>query len=113
MIERKSLLEKLVRFEAKLAIILPLLQPFGWDSDEILVILRREDIISVLNRYLKSGLSASDVEQWANAIEGREDIGYESGHESTISAAIHELANPALTRPLTIQTAKELIGQVQ
>ncbi len=113
MIERKSLLEKLVGFDAKLAIILPLLRQFGWDSDKTLVILQREDIVSVLDRYLKSVLSASDIEQWANAIEGREDIEYEAGHGSTISAAIHELANPILTASLTIKNAKKLIGQLQ
>jgi len=113
MIDRKLLLKKLIRFDDPVETMPQLLRPFGWDSDTILVILRREDIIFVLDRYLQSGLSALDVEQWANAIEGREDIGYEAGYGSSISATIHTLANPFLTTPLNIQTAKELIGQLK
>ena len=32
----------------------------------------------VLARYFQAGLSAAQVEEWAKAIECREDIGYES-----------------------------------
>lgn len=73
----------------------------GWDSDRQLVILKRQDVAAILERYLANELSAADVEDWANALENREDLGYEQGSKDLLSLVIEELANPLLTRPLS------------
>jgi len=113
MIKREILLQKLIQLDGSTETIMQLLQPFGWDSNQPLIILQRKDIIAVLQMYLQFSISASDVEKWANAIEGREDIGFEDGYLQIISSAINELANPLLTRELTHMTANELIGILQ
>lgn len=109
MMDRKILLQKLIKLDGSLETILPLLRLFDWDSDHSLVILQRKDIIVILQKYLENKLTAPDVEKWANAIEGRDDVGYEDGYTPIILSAINQLANPILTRELNAQAANELI----
>jgi hypothetical protein len=83
---------------------------FGWDSDEELIALEPAHALSVLSRFLASELSATEVEDWANAIECREDIGLTQ--EAPITDALFELANPLITRPLTRQSATDLVAKL-
>ncbi|MFD2272957.1 hypothetical protein ACFS07_22395 [Undibacterium arcticum] len=55
-------------------------------------------IASVLNKFLAGELNSPEVESWANAIAGLEDIDVP---EPLMRAAVHELANPTLTPALT------------
>jgi hypothetical protein len=112
MMTRVELLQSLLALNQPLANVLPQLTAFGWDNDRELVILKRHHIAAIFNRYLTNTLAAADVEAWANAIEGREDIGYESGSAEVIAEAIDELANPLLTRSLTKETAKAWLDRL-
>lgn len=67
-----------------------------------------EHISAILGRFLAGDISDTDVEAWANAIECREDIGFLQ--PSSVAEAIWELANPLLARPLTRQSAGELVA---
>jgi len=49
-------------------------------------------------------ISSKEVEDWANLIECREDIGYEE-----VADILHILANPAITQELTKAVAAQLI----
>lgn len=77
------------------------LNKFGWDSDEELVNLTRQHILNALKRYQEEKVNGADIEEWANLIEGREDIGREDSYEDVINIVLNELANPYLTEPLT------------
>jgi hypothetical protein len=91
------------------------LREFGWDSEEQLVTLTRVDIQRVLDEYLQDNLSPKAVELWANAIEGRDDIGFEDGFENVIKHVVFQLATPEITAALTASAAlvwKRELGQV-
>lgn len=75
MINRVELLHSLLRFDQPLTKILLFLKPFGWDSDRELVILERQHVAAILERYLTDELSPAQLEDWANALKSREDIG--------------------------------------
>lgn len=107
--ERAEALKRLLNFEGKPSEIVRSLGLFGWDSEDELVILSRGHIASVLQRYLNSKLASVEVEDWANAIEGREDIGYEKGCEELLNETIFQLANPVLAKELDDDFANELI----
>jgi hypothetical protein len=109
MTDRSGLLHQLLRLNRPVREVVGELRPFGWDSAQTLAELRREDIVQILERYLRGELTAAVVEEWANAVEGREDVAYERPHDDAIRAAIHELANPYLARSLSPQTAREWI----
>ncbi|WP_204101874.1 MULTISPECIES: hypothetical protein [Spirulina sp. CCY15215] len=104
---RSQLLESLLACDRNLENILLALNKLGWDSEESIAVLNRQHIISILNRYLNTELSCLAVENWANAVECREDISYEENFETIIDRVIQELANPLLYRPLSHTIARE------
>jgi hypothetical protein len=76
-----------------------------WDSDDELAVLDRTAAVSALHRYRSGELTEGDLEAWAEAIEGREDVGFEPGHEETLSQFVFETANPTLAEALSDQYA--------
>lgn len=63
----------------------------GWDSDE-LVACGAQHIEGVIDRFEAGEISATEVEDWANLIEGREHIAM----SETVTEGIYWLANPTL-----------------
>ena len=110
---RKELLEKLINFTTPADILQPLLNTYNWDSDQELVTLSRHHVVNVLNAFLQGNVSAMVVEDWANTIEGREDIGMEEDYDRTIQDVIFELANPLLTQTLDKSCAQIWIDRLQ
>ncbi|MDB9418146.1 hypothetical protein PN487_16430 [Microcystis aeruginosa CS-556/03] len=94
-----------------LSTILPILKTFPWDSSEAIITLKKEHLIDILDRYLNNALSATDLENWADAIECREDIAYETDEENLINDIIFDLANPTLNDPLSPKTIEQYISQ--
>lgn len=85
------------------------LRTFPWDSDRVLVELRRSDVARVLRRYLQAELSAEQCVAWANAIEARDDIGFEPHRVDLLKRFIFEVANPDLGAPLSHAAARSWI----
>jgi len=86
------------------------LASFGWDwpADEPLVVLTRRDVIAVIDRFLAGGLSAGDLESWAECLECRDDLGYEDGNERRKVQAVFWLANPEINAALTPEWVSEV-----
>jgi hypothetical protein len=84
------------------------LSQFPWDSDVELQSLTRQDLIRMLDHYLAGSVTGGDVEQWADAIEGRDDVGFEAETHELLRQAIFELANPDITHRLEPERARKL-----
>lgn len=82
---------------------------FGWDSEEDLYTLRRTDALRVLDHYLKRLVTGDDCRVWAEAIEAREDVGFEAGYEEQLKEIVFTLASPELTEPLTPDAARRWV----
>jgi hypothetical protein len=108
-IDRFQVLRSLVKLDRPLDEITAILQGYAWETDSYMVVLTTGDLIGVLNRFVSGELSQFDVESWANAIESREDIEFEAGHENSINDIIFQLANPYLSAPLTKEIAQGFI----
>jgi hypothetical protein len=98
---RKDALRRLVIFATPVESARAELAGFGWDSDDELVSLTRADALRVLRRYADGTLSADTVAEWAETIEGRDDVGREPGFEQQLNDFLFEFANPDLAGPLT------------
>ncbi len=109
---RYQLLNALLTFEQPLLDILDSLNKLSWDSEEILIKLKKEHIIHLLQRYLQGQLSITDVENWANAIEGREDIEPEENGKGILDEILFDLANPLLSQPLSPESAQDYLTQL-
>jgi len=105
---RTDLLTSLLSYDAPVEQIAGELKKFPWDAETALVTLTRDNIIRVLERYLREELEASQVEEWANAIEAREDIAFEAGYKEALQEAIYQLANPLLTESLTKESVRQI-----
>ena len=109
---RSQLLNALLTFEQPLSDILDSLNRLSWDSEEVLIKLQKKHIIHLLQRYLQGQLSITDVENWANAIEGREDIEPEENDQGILDEILFYLANPLLSQPLSHESAQDYLTQL-
>jgi hypothetical protein len=113
--DRRSLLERLVRFDLPIEDSIAMLRAYGWDSSEELVVLSASDAIRILERYLRGDLTAGQVEYWAELLEMRNDVGLEERWADELRRLIALLANPESGEPLTptlaIQLRRALSGQ--
>jgi hypothetical protein len=112
-IPRKKLLTTLLKLSAPLNEIIPPLQALGWDSEAELVIFTRHHALAILKRFLENKLSSDELEDWANAVEGHDDIGFEAEAAPLLQSFITELANPLLTEPLTPESARAWYARLE
>lgn len=109
---RTLVIQKLLLFDTSLKHLRDLLSQFEWDSDIELAVLQRTHLRSVLERFLLSDLTASDVEEWANLVEGREDIGFEESYEDILKDVLFTLANPDLSGVVSKTFVHQLLRKV-
>ena len=105
---RKEILEKLARFDEPSAPLIEALRAMGWDwSEEPLLVLTAEHFLSVMDRFLSGQLSAEQIEQWAENLEHRDDVGFAPPREELLDEILFCLANPSINRAIT----HESVGQ--
>lgn len=109
---RHEILERLVTFAGGMEELAGLLAGIPWDTDETPVILSRAEVGSVLTRYIQDEISERDVTDWANLLEMREDIDYETSFEEMISIFVFEAANPELEGRATVSWARLWLRRV-
>lgn len=110
--ERAKLLETLLAGRVPTEEVLRRLRDYPWDS-EVLVHVKPKHLLSVLRRFQAGEIGAAEVEEWADAIEVRDDIGCEAGSEDVVHEVIHALANPELVGPLTLVVSQALIERLR
>ncbi|MEY4729345.1 MAG: hypothetical protein RL020_503 [Pseudomonadota bacterium] len=109
-ISRKEVLENLIEFRRPLKEIGDMLAEHPWDSEVKLVILTPDHVINVLDRFIGGELTTSEIDQWANMIKFRDDIGFRGALSNQTKQAIWELANPDLTHPFSKERADKIRG---
>jgi len=98
---RQAVLSSLIQFNEPVTRLKVALESFPWDVNHPIITVTRDDVIAILLRFTASEFDADVLEEWANLVEGREDIQFEPDHAEAISDAIFQLANPAVCGPLT------------
>lgn len=99
--QRRSVLVDLIELRRLLRDVVAAVRELPWDSDDELVLLGRANVVALLQRYQRGELGPAELEVWANAIEGREDIGAEPGDEDLLRVFVFETANPLLAEPIS------------
>ena len=88
-----DILLNLINFAKDMSAIKSDLSKIGFNSESELVTITKNTIANILNRVIDKEISYELLEEWANLIECREDIGYE---DEILQEIIFELANPCL-----------------
>ena len=109
---RQAVLSSLIQFNEPVTRLKVALESFSWDIDRPIITVTKDNIIAILDRFVAGEFNADVLEEWANLVEGREDIEFEPGHSQAISDAIFQLANPALCGPLVTQVP-EIISRLR
>lgn len=92
MSNRKEILKNLIEYKGDPRELVGRLAQFGWDSDDELVRLEPVHIVNVLRAYVDGSISKDGMVEWANAIEGRDDIEFSDVTKNLVFI----LANPDL-----------------
>src|SRR5712664_2788972 len=106
--DRKKMLLSLIAFERPVDDVLTALRSLPWDSME-LVTLMPENVIRVLRRFKAGELNDRQVEHWAGAIEGRDDIAM----TDLLKDVLFDLANPVLQGNLDDARAEAQISRLR
>ena len=104
--ERRDLVLQLIELREPINTTMSEFRSVPWDSEEPLIELQPHHVEAVLNRHIQGLLSDEDVEEWANALEGRDDVAVTNDATKDV---LHILANPILEGRLSRQRAAELI----
>jgi hypothetical protein len=102
---RLQALEDLVTLRTPIAEAAARLRDFPWDSEIEYVTLSRLDAERVLDAVIEDRLDAPAVCAWANAIEGRDDIGFDADHEDELKEFVFAMANPEINGRLSPEVA--------
>ncbi|HLP55115.1 MAG TPA: hypothetical protein VK151_08805 [Fluviicola sp.] len=106
---RKELLADLVLLQQSIEVLEKELSQYSWDSEIPLLIVTENDFINVLQRCLNDKIDFQTLSNWANAIECREDIEFET---EEMQEVIFELANPEINDQLTKERLQEFINEL-
>ena len=110
---RTMVLEALLNLQMDTSRLKDELRKFKWDCEEELVILGRDHLKKILNEYLNGQLREGTLNEWAELIEMRDDIGFEPENEDLLKEIIFELANPDINLQITPKRAKEYLQQLK
>lgn len=110
MSERGEVLAALVAWTRPLDELTEQLRKFSWDSDEELVTVGPDEVARILDSFLRGSASADEIERWADAVEGRDDIAFEPPE---VVDVVFALASPELSGgSLTAERAGELLRRL-
>jgi len=110
--DRYDILQDLLDLRTPLPQAVAAVKELAWDSDVELLLLTRRQVSDRLRGYLDGLLTAADLETWANTVECREDIGYESGAEELLAEFLFEVANPVLSNEISTAVAADWISRL-
>jgi len=109
---RDKLLADLVAGRFPLGPLRSELATYPWDLDEPLIILERQHLANILERYIDGELKAAEVAAWADALEMRDDVGFRHEDDRLLRGMLSTLATPEVHAPLTLIRAKGLLADI-
>lgn len=107
---REKILMDLVYLNEDVAKLQAELSSYSWDIDNPVFTVTSAVLYNVLSKFNNENVSFNLIEEWANAIECREDLDFEN---ETLREIINELANPTLFGQLNAQRLRELIEKIE
>jgi len=79
--KKAQLLEKLIKLNSDFNHIKQQINLFAWDCQAPLVLLKLTDVQTLLEGCLSKHILSSQLQEWAEFIECREDIAFEEVHK--------------------------------
>src|SRR4026208_1934325 len=107
---RADTLQRLVRYDEPAEPLVRELREFPWDwfDDQPVVTLHVADLLRVIDRFLVGQISATQLQDRAERLECREDLGFDPAHEEAVDDVFFRLASPFINEPLTRETVSRM-----
>ena len=109
---RKKLLINIIKLENNSERSKRELKNYPWDSQEI-IHLTKMHIKAILEKYIKLEINNHEIENWADFLEGRDDVGFDENDFEKIKEIISELANPDLFGKLTKDKVIKYLNELE
>jgi len=93
---RIEVLKSLVTFSIPTTKLKNELNKLPWDSEDPLIVLKKDHLLQIIEKLRKNKITLSELIEWANLLEVREDIEYEKPYDTQINKIIFTIANPEL-----------------
>jgi len=111
---RAEILNELIRFQSPTKPLLRELKSFGWDwpEEHPLVVLKKEDLLHVIDRFLRGELESAQLQEWAENLECREDIKLQEEDRERIDDVFFRIATPCINDPLTFEVVQKMRNEL-
>ena len=109
-LEKRNILEKVILFQDKIYNLKILLNRLPWDSKEDIFIINKSTLLQILQKFLDENTNIQEIEEWANLLECREDIGYTN---SCLKDIIDEFANPIVYGDISLEKINDKINTLR
>jgi len=103
---RVNILNDLVYLIGDLSDVQRELSQYSWDTEDPIFIIKKIDFSNILRKCIGEEISFDVLEDWANAIECRDDLGFE---DEKMQEIIFELANPEINGEISKERLKEIL----
>jgi len=104
---REEILRDLVSLAGPVAPLEDELRGFDWDSNELLMGGAAADAMSVWDRFIRGEVTAAECAAWAEALEMRDDVGFEPSFEAILKDLVFAgLSHPVINGQLTLDSAR-------
>jgi hypothetical protein len=107
---RAEILRELVRYEKPTEPLMRELSSFGWDwsEDTPLLVLKKEDLLRIIDRFLADQITAAQLQEWAENLEVREDVAFDDQERDVIDDVFFRIATPMIHEPLTAESVSRM-----
>ena len=112
MIDRSALIKEIAQLGSNFCEYKREIQKYPWDCDVELYFLTKIDLLSIFTRFKSGELLNDDIENWANFLECRDDLGYEAEHEDDLREMVFLLANPEINYTIGLELISRLKDQI-
>jgi|SRR5690606_4315845 len=106
---RQEILNGIILLKGNLNDLENKLSKFPWDSHMPLVTISKQNLSNVLSKVLNDEISFEYLVKWANTIECRDDIDYETDHLQEI---IFDLASPEINGAITRERLNQMVSEI-
>lgn len=107
---REKILQDLISFTEDITKLQLELSHYPWDVENSIVVVTNSGVYNVLSNFKTNNLSMNKLEDWANAIESRDDVEFES---EKLKEIINQIANPALYGQLSHAQLKKFMQMLE
>jgi hypothetical protein len=104
--EKYKILEKVILLQDSIENLKEMISMLPWDSQEDIFIITKQILKEILINFIDTNQSFNVIEDWANILECREDIGYSN---LVLKDIIDELTNPILYGEISKEKIKNII----